>query len=314
MTLVTDRLDKDLSQSDLVENTTFTNLLNYARDLWFGFLNESTANPAPKGTVEWELLEFLVERIHAAGEVDRAKTIQLALYQKAQELQDPWILGRAAHRMGVLIPGPDPNYGDGFEYRRQAKAVLASVGREGQLPVQGHSLPTPDAIAFETAKAHIWFSNEKDAGAQKLLTWAQDPGRPAFLRRLAYGWSLPIIGAQKTDRDWLDYVTLLLEQGQARAAWEALLTLQKAVHGRFPTEAVKDRFQELMGLVASELGLYEEAVKWLTYHVKALSGRFGSQSRRLGPTIARLAKLSHHLGDQENAAVFNNWANELDQP
>lgn len=312
--LATDRLDKDLSQSDIVENKTFENLLNYSRDLWFGFLNELVAQPTPRFTVEWELLEFLAERIHAAGQNERALDLQFKLYQKAHELQDPWVLGRSAYRMGLLLPGPSANYGDGFEYRRQAKNVLAGLGRKGTLSVQGYPLTNEAAINFETAKAHIWFSNEKDAGAQRLLSWAQDPAKPPFLRRLAYGWALPVIGPHKTDRDMLEYVTLLLEQGQARTAWEALITLQKAVHGRFPTEAVKDRFNELMGLVASELGLYEEAVKWLTHHVQTLAHRVGNRSRRLGPTIARLARLSEHLGDQENAGVFQHWAGELDEP
>ena len=302
VTLVTDKLDRDLSQTQVVENAVYRNLMAYTERLWFKFLERMTDEPNPQSEVEWELLDFLVERIHANNEKPRAVKIQRALYALASESGDDWLFGKAAHRLSVMAPG------DVVEQKRAAKSAFASLS-EGR-----HDLSAAELISFETARAYYWFAENPAAGANKLLNWAHGEHRPPWYRLQAFRWALSTVEVRGADRGWLAYAKLLFEHERSEEAREALEKLGKAFRYRFVDDKFQQEFRELQALVCTELGLYAEAVEQLTTILQAQVERFGRDSQRLGLTLLRLATLSDHLDDPGNAETFRTWANNLEQP
>ena len=273
-----DRVEKDLSQSQLVANERYARVMAFVESSVASALEQlvvevvSGALPPRQRERLHPLLAYCVEALASRGEWQRALDLQKVLAQGGEELD----LFRLRLLQERLLGHP-------AGYARceasQEFAVCWAVAR-ANLAIRGPAHPKTQETLLACAQQAFQSGDHEVA----IRCWTSCPAPLSPEATLCLGQCLMGLGRIQ----------------QARDVYRSGLET--------------DRPPELLeGLATAEslLGNLQEAARLLAELLRIQQAQLGNESKLLGPTIQKLALLCRQLQQQKTAAHYEAWLRRL---
>ncbi|MBI3927257.1 MAG: hypothetical protein HY319_17095 [Armatimonadetes bacterium] len=308
--VATDRLDRDLSQMQLVENAVYHNLLELFRtELFSAVASFATAcgTLAPDRVYRcYDLVEYLADAAARAGWFQEAYRLQYRLMEVAQT-EDRWRYAAALGRMALLAERM-ADAAAARQLREQARQVTASLQGEGTVFREGEEVPALLYFAWRSARsAQTVLGPAQPLAAHSELTRIAAEAERVDCPRLAEACFRLLLQNDSTCSPMLlSWARVLLRLGRWDEA-ARILERSRPTEGAYSWDLEAQR-REMAGVVAAEQGRLKEANRQLAGALELKRLHLGDYSLELGLILERLAHLSDHLGERGNARHYRRWA------
>jgi len=267
-----DRVDKDLSQSELVENERYLKVVTFLKGVLSRALEElvEQALSVSERLRLHPLLVYLVESSARSGQLEAARQLQKRLAESGQEMDK--------YRLRLL-------QGDSSGYSRmEASSDLDELWQvvRANLAIRGVGHPQAREIAISSGQRAYTARHFEMA----LNCWMPLPG-----------WqNSPLVGPVGH---------CLLEVGRFE---EARVVLRDGIPHQHSEKVV---LQELLAMAEAQLGHLREAAVVLVEVLRAKQAQFGNRSAQLGVTLQQLALLCRQMKEDKTAVHYESWARTL---
>ena len=275
-----DRVDKDLSQSELVDNERYQKVVNFLKAALSRALDEllervltQPLTPTDRQRLH-PLLVYCVETSARRGQIGLALQLQQRLASGSDMDQ---------YRLRLLQEGQHPRF-QGYS-RVEASNDLDEL--------------------WQVARANLALRGPTHPQAREVILHCGQRAYSSKNYEMALNCWLPIPGWRESALSG-PVGHCFLELGRFEEARTALR--EGLLHNK---DAHSTALQELLAVAEAQLGHLREAALLLAEVLRAKQAQFGNRSAQLGITLERLALLCRQMKEDKTAAHYESWARNL---